>query len=108
MELLAQLSDFVPVMVVAFIFGVTYAVRSYVSDQNDPTAKSPKWFLFVPLGLGFLSGIVHYFAIMDTAALSVLTIGKRVVQCLEMAFGYGGASVIIWELKKKFIDKEKP
>jgi hypothetical protein len=96
-----DLFPFMPIAVVAFTLGVTFAVRQYTLDRT--TGNSPKWLILIPLGCGFVGGVLNYFVVTPPEALALLSIARRIVSAIYLGMGCAGASVLIWELKTRFL-----
>ena len=95
-----DLFPFMPIAVVAFTLGLTFVVRQMTLDANG---NSPKWLLAVPLASGFLGGVLNYFVITTPEALALLTVARRLIEAAYLVIGCAGASVLIWELKTRFL-----
>lgn len=91
--------NLMPVAVIVIIYGVTWAARAYTLQ---PDGSSPKWLILIPLALGFLLGIMEYYMSADSAILASGPFAKHLMTALFRGFTYGGAAVMLWELRKKY------
>lgn len=91
--------NLMPIAVVVIIYGLTWAVRKYTLNADG---SSPKWLVLVPLILGFVLGIMEYYMNTDSTILAAGSPLKHVMTALFRGFTYGGAAVLLWELRQKY------
>lgn len=114
MDLMSLLADLVPVPIVAFIIGFTEALKKWLGTEvEDPatkqvTVKLPKWFLLLPAGMGMLAGVIHFYVSTPSETLNLMNATKHVLTSIEMGIGYGGAAVLLYEFKERFLTKKTP
>ena len=94
-----QFLSLVPAPVIAVVFGMTWAAKSYLQKKN-PTTDLPAWFLAVPVGVGLVGGALYYFVIHDTAALAAITVSRRIIESLWSGIVSAAAAVFLWEIYK--------
>ena len=104
MQLIHTLLEFVPLGILAAVFGVTFMIGNLFEDPA--TKKAPHWLLVVPFVMGLILGSLHYFTILDPAALQAKPWWLNCTSALLMGAGYGGAEVLLWikVAKKTFGD----
>lgn len=99
MDVTSLITNYLPVWALVFGYGFTEVAKRIFSSEDG---KVPRWLIAVPLVTGILLGYLDYFANTPTEALTILTIGKRIALATVRGLGYGGASVILWEVRKVF------
>ena len=88
-----------PVGIAAGIFGFVLVLERYWKAQHE-TVKLPAWFIFVPLGIGMIAGVIQYFVQTPSQELGLLTVPKKILGAFLLGFSYAGASVLLHEIKK--------
>lgn len=97
-----QFLPIVPLPVIAFVLGLTWAAKSYL-QKKSPNQDLPAWFLAVPVGVGLVGGVMYYFYTHDTQALAALTIWRRIIEAVWNGFVSAAGAVFIWEVYKDTI-----
>jgi len=93
-------TNLLPVAVIVIIYGVTWAIRKFIVKADGTV---PNWLILVPLSLGFVLGVMEYYTMTDSTMLQGGTWWKHLMTALFRGFTYGGAAVLLWELRKKYL-----
>jgi hypothetical protein len=106
MDILGQLTTYIPLVVLIGVFGITAAVYRVVPKDTD--GKPPRWFLFVPIALGATYGIGDVLAaapaVTPDQVPAAVHIGIRVIyNAIKTGIGYGGGAALAWEAKQKYL-----
>ena len=88
-----------PVGIAAGIFGFVLVLERYWKAKHE-RLKLPAWFIFVPLGIGMIAGVIQYFVQTPSEELGLLTVPKKILGAFLLGFSYAGASVLLHEIKK--------
>ena len=89
-----------PVGIAAGIFGFVLVLERYWKAKHETETKLPAWFIFVPLGIGMIAGVIQYFVQTPSQELGLLTVPKKILGAFLLGFSYAGASVLLHEIKK--------
>jgi hypothetical protein len=100
-----DVTTFVPIAIVAAIFGIIEMIKAAYLNRYGKDSKLPWWFAFAPFGLGLLIGFGHWFVITDTEVILAMSVAKRILNAVYLGLGYGGASTLIYELKKGLLGR---
>lgn len=103
-ELISNADAVLPAAALVFVYGAVEVVKVLFYKKNGPSASLPWWFPLVPGMLGLAYGVFDFFVLTPTPDLQLLTITKRILGALKMGLGYGGASILIYQLKKGWQD----
>jgi len=104
MDIVSQILGFVPIGIVLGVYVMTLIARLLLLRRERTL---PRFFILIPLILGLLSGVLHYFVAVDLETFRDVPLWRHVVSAIELSVGYAGAAVIVWEIRKRLFGNDE-
>lgn len=106
MDLVSAATELLSVPIVLAVFGITYAVRSWLKGQEKYKAGLPGWFLFIPGALGSIGAFLFFYGMTPMEELAKEPWWRNLLAALIRSGAYFGASVGLWRILRKRFEKK--
>lgn len=98
-EVMKVLTTFVPLYAMIGMFAVCYVLRNLIT--HPPDFVTPQWFIGVVFLVGQIVGGVMWASTTEAVIVNGLEWWQIVGKVFMQGLGYGGAVVLLWEIRKR-------